>query len=335
MNQNQFFKTRLLFDHSVVREQFTDFFPPSDFDSYTAFLRAPGECIKSEPRTRVFMLKRGRSGAANENPERFICKEYHYPFLPRLRTWLRHSKAEHEFRSLLEVTRQGIKAAEAVAFGTRRTLFGYVRSCFIITRYVENSFTLEEWIKEADRLAMSEAELNWSISGALGRTFRTLHEARFFLFTGKPRNILVRRTADIPEIIIINLPYALHISKQPLARWAQAVDLAVFLGNFERASSEEQKASFYAAYLPDPLGDFREDLERRVRAAIRWRRTETPVSSLVHSIRRAGTKWQHQKRKRTSSLRADRKLLLALFESSYITDASHFETAISLVEMML
>jgi hypothetical protein len=328
-------KARLRFDHFILREEFTDFFPPREFDSYTAFVGAPGDCIKSEPRTRAVMLERSRPGAANRKPERFIVKEYYYPLLPRLRTWLRHSKAEHEFRSLLEVTSRGIKAAEAVAFGTRRTVFGYVHSCFIITRYVENSYTLEQWIKVADTLGMTQAELNWSICGELGKTFRTLHQGHFFLFTAKPRNILLQRDTDTPEIIFIDLPYALCITNRTLARRAQALDLAAFLGNFRLFSSVEQKASFYNAYLPDPFGAPPEDLERRVEGAIRWRRNQTPISVLVHSIRSASKKWQRQKRKQTSSWHTGSKSLFALFGLSPIPKVGDCETATSLLELML
>lgn len=235
-----------------------------------------------------------------------------------MRTWLRHSKAENEFRSLLEVQRPGIAAAEPVAFGVRRTLFGFIRSCFIITRYVESSYTLEEWIKGGDKIGKTQAEQNWSIYNPLGQTFRTLHQEHFFLFTAKPRNILVRRTPNTPQIIIIDIPYALRLAKQPFVRWAQAFDLAVFLGNFARLSSQEQEASFYNAYLPDPLGSSREDLERRVRGAIRWHRNQTPVSWLVHVIRGAVTKSQRQQRKRTGSFRRSAKSLLLMFELAHI-----------------
>jgi tRNA A-37 threonylcarbamoyl transferase component Bud32 len=323
-------KARLWIDQVFLIEQFAAFFPLRDFDSYNAFVGAPGDCIKSEPRTRVVMLERHRADAADERPERFIFKEYYYPLLPRVRTWLRHSKAEHEFRSLLEVANQGIKAAEAVAFGTRRTLLGYVRSCFIITRYVENNYTLEQWIKEADKHGLTEAELNWSICGEIGHTFRALHQRNFFLFTAKPRNILLQRTADTPEIIIIDLPYALRITKRLLARRAQALDLAVFLGNFPTVLSEDQKARFYSAYLPDPFGALPEDLERRVEGAIRWRRNETPISSLVHRVRSASKKWQ-QKRKRAAELRHGFKSLVALVELSYFIEVREIQMAISLL----
>ena len=128
------FNARSRFNRFVLRKHFADFFPAHDFDSYNAFVGAPGECIKIEPRTRVVILERSRQGADTEKPERFIVKEYYYPLLPRLRTWLRHSKAEHEFKSLLAVKGLGIKAAEAVAFGTRRTLFGEVCEMFVRAR---------------------------------------------------------------------------------------------------------------------------------------------------------------------------------------------------------
>ena len=309
--QDELFKT--FFNHFVVRKPFLEFFPRGEFNTYDAFVTATGECLKSEPRTRVLCLERRRPDT--EKPERFIVKEYYYPWLPRIRTWLRHAKAEHEFRNLLEVTRLGLLAAEPVAFGTRRTLSGHVRSCFIVTRYVENSLTLEQWTEEGQQLGMSQAELNRSICRALGQIFRTLHLAHFFLFAAKPRNILLRPTADYPEIVFIDLPYALHITMWPFARSAQALDLAVLLGNLPRQLLGE-RANFYKAYLPDPLGGCVIDLHLRLARAIRWRRNETPVSSLVHSIRRASKKWACQQRKRAASLRAGLKSLLALFELS-------------------
>jgi hypothetical protein len=168
----------------------------------------------------------------------------------------------------------------------------------------------------------------------LGQTFRTLHQEHFFLFTAKPRNILVRRTPNTPQIIIIDIPYALRIAKQPFVRWAQAFDLAVFLGNFARLTSQEQEASFYNAYLPDPLGSSREDLERRVRGAIRWHRNQTPVSWLVHVIRGAVKKSQRQQRKRTGSFRRSAKSLLLMFELAHIAVSSDIKTATSLLRIM-
>ena len=299
------------FNRLVVRKPFLEIFSPSVFNSYDAFVTASGECLKSEPRTSVVLLERRRPGA--ETPERFIVKEYYYPVLPRMRTWLRHSKAEHEFRSLLEVAELGVQAAEPVAFGARRTPFGFVRSCFIVTCYVENALTLEQWAKESPQLGLSENEFNWSVCQALGRTFRTLHLARFFLFTAKPRNILIRRTGASPEIVLIDLPYALRIRARYFAGGAQALDLAVFLGNVASLLPEHQIAKFYTGYLPDPLGRTMEELSCRIADAIRWRRNETPISAVVHELRRSVKKcgrWLNSKLRGGERMRVKSSVLL-------------------------
>jgi hypothetical protein len=276
---------RAPFRRVVVRKQFSDLFPSEEFNSYSAFVTTSGECLKSEPRTRVVRFERRRPGA--EAKERFIIKEYYYPFLPRTRTWYHPSKAEHEFRSLQKVAELGIHAAEPVAFGVRRSIAGCVHSCFIITRYVENAITLEQWADETQLFCLPEPQSNWPVCQALGRTLRTLHLARFFLFTAKPRNILIRRTEDSFEPVLIDLPYALRVRWRYLARYAQALDLAVFLGNVAGLLPQHKLSAFYKAYFPDPLGEAPEELQSRIAEAIRWRMNQTPVSRVVHHLRRS------------------------------------------------
>ena len=274
---------RARFRRVVIRKQFSDFFPPCEFNTYQAFTSIGGECLKSEPRTKVILFERERQGA--QSAERFIIKHYYYPLLPRARTWYRHSKSEHEYRSLLRVSELGIHSAEPVAFGVRRTITGCVFACFIVTRYVENTVTLEQWAEQLAKLEPAEA--NWLVCQSLGQTFRRLHLAGFFLFTAKPRNILIRRTEDSFETILIDLPYALRIRPEFLGRYAQAFDLAVFLGTAARVLPAQQVHTFYKGYFPDPLENKSGDLVCRLAGAIRWRRNETPVSRTVHKLRRS------------------------------------------------
>ncbi|HEX9786460.1 MAG TPA: hypothetical protein VGB09_00470 [Candidatus Binatia bacterium] len=42
------------------------------------------------------------------------------------------------------MAKNGVPSAEPVAFGAKRARLACVRSCFIMTRHVENSFTLEQ-----------------------------------------------------------------------------------------------------------------------------------------------------------------------------------------------
>jgi hypothetical protein len=276
---------RAPFRRVVIRKQFSDCFPLREFNTYGAFMSIGGECLKSEPRTKVMLFERERQGT--QLAERFIIKHYYYPVLPRTRTWYRHSKGEHEFRNLLRVSELGIHSAEPVAFGVRRTITGCVFSCFIVTRYVENTVTLEGWAEQLAKLGPAQAESGWPVCQSLGQTFRILHLAGFFLFTAKPGNILIRRTEDSFETILIDLPYALRIKPKLLRRYAQAFDLAVFLGNAARLLPPQHVNTFYKGYFPDPLENNPGDLVCRLAGAIRWRRNETPVSRSVHKLRRS------------------------------------------------
>ena len=74
----------------------------------------------------------------------FVLKTYAYPFLPRIRTGFRISKAEQEFNGLLHLSKLGIPAVEPVAFGTERTRLGFVRSCFLITVFVDGAANLTD-----------------------------------------------------------------------------------------------------------------------------------------------------------------------------------------------
>jgi hypothetical protein len=55
----------LSLDRFIVREPFTDFFPPAEFNSYEAFVSDRGTCLKSEPRTQVMFIERRRAGVLN------------------------------------------------------------------------------------------------------------------------------------------------------------------------------------------------------------------------------------------------------------------------------
>ena len=80
-------------------------------------------------------------------------------------------------------------------------------------------------------------------------------KARFFLFTAKTKNILIRgESTRSPEIFFIDVPYARTLHWWPIARWAQGRDFESFLGNFYPALTESETTALYEGYLPDPLG---------------------------------------------------------------------------------
>jgi hypothetical protein len=270
-----------------VRPSYQGYFPASEYPSYDAFLNADGKPVKSESRTRIVVLRRKAGGAPQEATRSFVLKIYHYPLLPRIRTGLRISKAEQEFNSLLYLNQRGVSATEAVAFGVERTRLGFVRSCFVITGFVEGAINLSQWRAE-NTTPRTHAHQSHFLLKQLGVLFRRLHETRFFLFTSKTKNFLIRGTSTgAPEIFFIDVPYARTLRWRPIARWAQGRDLGLFLGNFDPALTHSETTAFYDGYLPDPLGASDPTLLVAVERAMRAKQNLTPVSGLVHSFKRS------------------------------------------------
>src|SRR5262245_819054 len=268
-----------------VCQSYADYFPATEYASYDAFLNADGNPVKSEPRTSVFILQRRADRSQAEALSSFVLKIYRYPLLPRIRTGLRISKAEQEFQSLYYLNQQGVRAVEPVAFGVERTRLGFVRSCFVITRFVEGAVDLSRWRSESSQQHLRNTGRN--LLKQLGKMFRRIHDVRFFLFTAKTKNILIRgESTQSPEIFFIDTPYGRTLRWRALARWAQGRDLGLFLGNFYPALSESETSAFYEGYLPDPLGGSSVTLRGLAQRAMRSKKNLTPISALVHGLKR-------------------------------------------------
>jgi len=268
-----------------VREPFSAYFPAGEFADYTSYLNVAGNTIKQERRTRVTLVRRRAAQCSSDHSCAFVVKSERYPFLPRIRTGFRMAKAENEFRSLLYLQQLGVGAVEAVGFGAERTALGFVRSCFVITRYLENSITLADWQQSSD--PQKDSSRRRALLKRLGAIFRRLHGARFFLFTVKPKNILLRPAADDEcDIYFVDTPYARTLRWWPLSRWAQSRDLGYFFGSFEPDLTDGDLASFYEGYLPDVLGRAADGLRRGISRATRAQQNRTPISRLVHALKR-------------------------------------------------
>ncbi len=268
-----------------VSAPFASYFPAREFADYSAFVKIAGETVKQEHRTRVVLVHRHAVDGAGKNSCAFIVKIQRYPLLQRIRTGFRISKAENEFKSLLHLKQLGITAVEPVAFGAERTALGFVRSCFIVTRYLEAAINLDEWHRANND--KDEETQRTALLKRLGAIFHRLHSARFFLFTAKPKNILLRHGSNIDsELHILDTPYARTLRWWPLARWAQSRDLGYCLGSFQPGVTARDLASFYEGYLPDTLGSSAESVQRRVLRAIRVQQNLTPLSRSVHAVKR-------------------------------------------------
>ena len=270
-----------------IAEAFSDYFPVAEFPHYGAFLTARGKPLKRERRTLVTIIQRPRQGSAAEGVSSFVLKVYKYPFIQGIRGGFQISKAQREFDSLRYLNGIGVGAAQAVGYGVERTLLGFVRSCFIITRFIDDSINLSQWCAELKRQQSLDGKRIDEIFTQLGRMFRRLHQVRFFLFTAKSKNILVgnyRNRSD--EIFVIDIPYARTLKWRLLARWAQARDIGVLFVNVTAPVSDTAIESFYRAYLPDPLGFSSNTVRRHALRQMRAKQNRTPISRWMHDIKR-------------------------------------------------
>ena len=270
-----------------IVEAFANYFPAAEFSHYGAFLTARGRSLKRERRTRVTVIHRPLQDSAPDQVDSFVLKVYKYPFLPRIRTGFQISKAEREFESLRYLNEMGIGAAQPVGYGVERTALGFVRSCFIITQFIDDSINLSELYRELERQKHLDVKRVGELFTQLGEVFRRLHQARFFLFTAKSKNILIRnflKRSD--EIFLIDLPYARTLRWRLLARWAQARDLGVLFANVAAPLTDTAIELFYRAYLPDPLGFSSEAVRYYALRQMRSKKNGTVISRWVHDSKR-------------------------------------------------
>jgi hypothetical protein len=181
-----------------------------------------------------------------------------------------------------------------------RTRLGFVRSCFVITGLVEGAAIFPDG--DYSQQQPPDTDLNHFLLKQLGTMFRRLHEVRFFLFTAKTKNILIRgESTRSPEIFFIDVPYARRLRWRPIARWAQGRDLGLFLGNFSPALTESETTAFYEGYLPDPLGGSSVTLRGHTQRAMRSNRISLHlglVHGLKRNLRRKRAAWRSQEQSR-------------------------------------
>ena len=270
-----------------IADAFAGYFPVAEFPDYGAFLNALGSSVKREQRTVVTTIQRPRQSLSVDEVSSFVLKVYKYPLLPRIRTGFQISKAEREFHGLRHLNEMGIGAAQAVGFGVERDSLGLVRSCFIITQFVDHSINLTQWYAKLESQEKLDAGSVDQVFRQLGQMFRRLHQTRFFLFTAKSKNILLRNYAHgTDELFLIDIPYARTLPWRLLARWAQARDIGVLFANVTATLSDRAIEAFYQAYLPDPLGLPAKTVRRYVLRQMRAKQNRTPISRWVNDIKR-------------------------------------------------
>jgi hypothetical protein len=271
-------------DDSFVRD-----FPPSrDADDYYHRLVSHnGQVLKEESRTRILLLRSTKDGDHGKSHP-YVLKVYRYMHVYSLRTWWRIPKAEREYWNLRRFMTLGIPAVEPVGFGVEKGWAGMSRSCFLITRLVEDAVDLRAWVyRNKERKDRSDKVVN-KVVRKLGYYLHQLHEMRFFVLNPNVRNILIRGV-DIrnPDVRFLDLVLARFLDVGPLARWGQKKDFGSLFGFLLRYGSENIVDTFLETYLPDPLGRSQEMVRRDIIRAVQKHNNKTPIAWTTYTMKRA------------------------------------------------
>jgi hypothetical protein len=271
-------------DDSFVRD-----FPPSrDVDDYYHRLVSHnGQILKEESRTRILLLRSAKD-ADHGKSRPYVLKVYRYMHVYSLRTWWRIPKAEREYWNLRRFMTLGVPAVEPVGFGVEKGWAGMTRSCFLITRLVEDAVDIRTWVyRNKERKDRSDKVVNKAVR-KLGYYMHQLHEMRFFALNPNVRNILIRGvdTGD-PDVRFLDLVLARFLDVGPLARWGQKKDFGSLFGFLLRYGSENIVDTFLETYLPDPLGRSREMVRRDIIRAVQKHNNTTPIAWTTYTMKRA------------------------------------------------
>lgn len=182
--------------------------------------------------------------------------------------WLRSSKARCEFKNYSAFEKLGVPAAEAVACGEERNMFGILRRAFILTRTVPAAVELDKFILSAPPRALRQV-----VARQLAAITRRLHESGFFHSDLVWRNVLVSAVSPgSVKVFLIDCPrgFFSRIGRKRL----RVRDLA----SLDKAAVKLISRAERMRFLLDYLGKRRPDAEARAlaTACLDYRRRRWP-----------------------------------------------------------
>ncbi len=202
----------------------------------------PGKLVTSSKRTNTYRVT--LAGGETVYFKRYLL--FGKPF----KFYLRPSEPAVEVFSYKEMAKLGIPIAEPVAVGEIRR-FGSLFAACIVTKEIPETITLKEYaIHEWTFLSPQQRqEAYLTISATVCQHLRTMHEAGFFHFDPKWRNILIRKNPSekIDGIWWIDSPRG-----KKLPAWRRRHGIVHDLASLSRLAlsflSRSQRLRFLYAY---------------------------------------------------------------------------------------
>jgi hypothetical protein len=125
----------------------------------------------------------------------------------RFKHWLQPTKAAIEVAGFNELEQLGIPTLQAIAYGERRR-FGLLQATFIVTKGITNVIELDQYL--AQQWFFMPATLKrktlQQLQPILIKQLQKAHNAGFYHWDLKLRNVLLHNHPETPELIWIDCP---------------------------------------------------------------------------------------------------------------------------------
>ncbi|MCW8964081.1 MAG: lipopolysaccharide kinase InaA family protein [Gammaproteobacteria bacterium] len=141
-----------------------------------------------------------------EDGSSVFFKRYVYRKI-RFKHWLQPSKAAVEAAGFNELKALGIPTLQTVAYGERRRL-GLLQATFIVTRGEQNTIELDQFLARQwyNMSTTSKRTILKQLQAILIKQLQTAHNAGFYHWDLKLRNVLLQHTTDNALLIWIDCP---------------------------------------------------------------------------------------------------------------------------------
>ncbi len=192
----QHFHGRKVYIAQGYQEKLGEIGITADFDWLSL---TPGTKVSNSNRVKAY-----RVGLADGSTVYFKTYSFHGQLFDY---FLRQSKCAVEVNSYQTLASLGIPTIKPLAFGEDR-VFGMLRSCFIVTEGIPETTELEKFaLKQWQQISPEEKKKAFEqIFNETAKFTKMAHDANFFHYDLKWRNIIVRKVDGNYETIWIDCP---------------------------------------------------------------------------------------------------------------------------------
>jgi len=197
-------------------------------------------------------------------PVSVYFKLYGYRRLKRaLSRIFKPTRSQSEIKNLKFFHQLGIPACTPILQGEYRNIFGIARNCMIITKEIEGSIQLDQFITQlnaSDEPEAIKASIRKQIIHSTATNLKKIHDHHFFHDDYKWRNILIKRTGtETVEVFWIDCPNGYFTKNKIRKNHGIIKDLACIDHGATGVIDKQERELFLSTYsgLPSTSPEFK------------------------------------------------------------------------------